>query len=498
MKASNESTGGWQVSQTVAGRAVPAKSEGTRWVFTFRANPEAAEPLQNQLAREQGPWLDTKLRQRLGRVAARLQQPVTTALQTWNPQLVVTDEAHRVKEAASRRTRAVRAMCAGRRVLLMTGTPLRNHAGDGKALLEIISPERIWKVLGRDPQETREVVKDLLARRMIRRRKKEVLKELPPKLRQRIPVRIEAAKLEGYNDMMHEAEKLFDRVWAQTGSPSEARKAAMGLWNKAQRELGLAKLDTGVPIEYIREVIEAKGCAIVFAHHLDVLARLQTQLQATGISVGRIDGKTKPAARTDIVRRFQAGKLQVFLGGILAAGEAITLTRAETVIFIELAWVPGQLLQAEDRGHRAGQTAAKYHIIHLVAEIVPPPTPKPPEGLEPLIPLPELLPKDYRRLERTGIASPAWEAAEAKLLQNLELHEKYASEQEQAQRLAAVENIDQHMIDALGAKTAHIDEVLGEESDAMFADGEQGSGIARLAQATEERVQFRRAGQRPA
>jgi hypothetical protein len=72
--------------------------------------------------------------------------------------------------------------------------------------------------------------------------------------------------------------------------------------------------------------------------------------------------------RRGIVEDFQGGKLDVFIGGINAAGEAITLTRADTVIFVELDWVPAALLQAEDRIHRVGQRS-NCQVIQLVARI---------------------------------------------------------------------------------------------------------------------------------
>ena len=72
--------------------------------------------------------------------------------------------------------------------------------------------------------------------------------------------------------------------------------------------------------------------------------------------------------RATIVADFQAGRLDVLIGGINAAGEAVTLTRADTVIFVELDWVPAALLQAEDRIHRVGQ-ASNCQVIQLIARM---------------------------------------------------------------------------------------------------------------------------------
>ena len=109
------------------------------------------------------------------------------------------------------------------------------------------------------------------------------------------------------------------------------------------------------------------------------------------------------------------------------------------------------------------------------------------------------MPRDMKRFEKTGVESRALKAARSKLMQAVELWESYDNEREQTERLASAKNIDQHMIDALDAKIAHIDEVLGEDSGAMIADdGGKDSGVTRLAQATQKRVQSRCGGTKQA
>ena len=80
-----------------------------------------------------------------------------------------------------------------------------------------------------------------------------------------------------------------------------------------------------------------------------------------------VDGRTSGMARFKTEAAFQNGEIEVFIGGINAAGEAITLTRADTVIFVEMDWVPAALLQAEDRIHRVGQKA-NCLVLHLIAK----------------------------------------------------------------------------------------------------------------------------------
>ncbi|CAI7817035.1 unnamed protein product, partial [Closterium sp. NIES-54] len=73
----------------------------------------------------------------------------------------------------------------------------------------------------------------------------------------------------------------------------------------------------------------------------------------------RIDGSTAPEKRHHLVARFQEDPdTRVAVLGIHAAGVGLTLTAASTVVFAEMAWNPGDLVQAEDRAHRIGQVGA--------------------------------------------------------------------------------------------------------------------------------------------
>lgn len=70
----------------------------------------------------------------------------------------------------------------------------------------------------------------------------------------------------------------------------------------------------------------------------------------------RVDGKVvQPSRREQLVEDFQTGDARLALMAITAAGQGISLTAARVVVFAELHWVPGKLLQAEDRVHRMGQ-----------------------------------------------------------------------------------------------------------------------------------------------
>jgi SWI/SNF-related matrix-associated actin-dependent regulator 1 of chromatin subfamily A len=81
-----------------------------------------------------------------------------------------------------------------------------------------------------------------------------------------------------------------------------------------------------------------------------------------------ITGSTPQHVRAEIVRQFQEGELKGVGLTIGAGGVGITLTRASTMLFVDLDWTPAMNIQAEDRIHRIGQKAQSAHYIHLVSD----------------------------------------------------------------------------------------------------------------------------------
>merc|ERR1712048_1386878 len=99
-----------------------------------------------------------------------------------------------------------------------------------------------------------------------------------------------------------------------------------------------------------------------------MLDELQAILTEEGAGYIRIDGGTPMQARTEAVARFQdTDDVQVALLSLTACCQGLTLSAASLVVFAELYWVPGVLLQAEDRAHRIGQKSP-VNVHYLVAQ----------------------------------------------------------------------------------------------------------------------------------
>lgn len=106
---------------------------------------------------------------------------------------------------------------------------------------------------------------------------------------------------------------------------------------------------------------------VCFAHHLELLDRLESFFIANGISYVRIDGTVNPNARKEILLRFSSRTAKIALMGITASSVGIDLSTAECGVFCELPPDTAWLLQAEDRLHRPGQknTVHIYYVLGI-------------------------------------------------------------------------------------------------------------------------------------
>ena len=316
------------------------------------------------------------------------------------------DEAHYLKNENARRTifalggatkmaeqHMVVSSIPAKKIIFLTGTPVENgKAGELINIIEKCDPNGLGanrsKFIDRY-QRTDEYLEELQTqmrmRFMVRRLKHEVLKELPPKVRQVIPIDPDECGKEAV--IFGEEMRLFKeyqeclKEWAVKTELAKAegvsyyrevlkaKKASIGMTAgqlaRLRKRTALAKVD-GV-IAQVREIVSDGDPLILFAHHIEVLDRLEEALKKAKISVVRVDGSTPLPMRQKAVEDFQAGKFTVFLGGLKPCGVGITLTRASKVAFVELDWLPGQMEQAEDRAHRIGQEETVL-VFHLVIE----------------------------------------------------------------------------------------------------------------------------------
>lgn len=323
--------------------------------------------------------------------------------QDWD--LVIIDEAHNLKNNSSQRAKAILGywhrkkkenipgvISKAKAKLFLTGTPILNAPIEAQPLLGALNHKEFgyyfsfakryanahhngwgWDFSGAcNLEELQERARSIC---MIRRLKKDVLKELPPKFRQIVELPVDSESREVLaretNELANRSKILAAMQQREVPNNQSYTESVSALENNSQilftemarfrREVSLAKLPTA--IEHIDAVLENVDKVVLFAHHRAVIERLQDHYSESCVV---ITGATPMHARQQAVDDFQTREdKRVFIGNIKAAGVGLTLTAASTVIFVELDWVPANLTQAEDRCYRYGQQDSVL-VQHLV------------------------------------------------------------------------------------------------------------------------------------
>jgi SWI/SNF-related matrix-associated actin-dependent regulator 1 of chromatin subfamily A len=134
----------------------------------------------------------------------------------------------------------------------------------------------------------------------------------------------------------------------------------------AYQMTGTAKIKGTV--EFLDTLIENKVKFLVFAHHYEVMDGIEDSIVRRKVSYIRVDGQLEASKRYEAVRKFQNDpNVLVAILALTASSQGITLTAASTVVFAEMNWTPGIMVQAEDRAHRIGQVQS-VNVYYLFGE----------------------------------------------------------------------------------------------------------------------------------
>jgi hypothetical protein len=305
---------------------------------------------------------------------------------------LIVDEAHDYKNTDAAKTRKVKEFVKlVKKLVGLTGSPLSNRPDDLFGVLDVLGlvneafgnyfpPGGFGQVTGKpsvfdrfkaafgaynEPIRARgrtinktvwgkplPIVPELLRRVMLRRRREDVLPDLPRKTYTQLVVGPVDASLQ----------KSLDSIWEEWGTSVEVGQLPpFEKFSEIREKLARSRVDA--MIEYIENAEEQEVPLVVFSAHL---APMDALLGRPGWAV--ITGVTSPEKRQEIVRAFQAGKLKGVGVTIKAGGVGINLTHAWKALFVDLDWSPANNWQAEDRVCRIGQMSDKVEIVRMVSD----------------------------------------------------------------------------------------------------------------------------------
>lgn len=363
---------------------------------------------------------------------------------------VILDEAHRIKDARSKSTRACWAIMHDASVATrwaMTGTLIANHVADAWAILHAIAPLEFprktafidrfcltgfntWggmQILGLRP-DTRDEFFAVLNPRYRRMTKAVVLPQLPPKIRT-----VREAEMTPRQKKMYE--ELATTLVTETEDgellvAANNLSAQIRLLQLAASEVDITKPDEDDPtswevrlkepsprLDVMEEVIEELDGApfAVCSEHLQLLELAAERLRKKEVRFGMIAGPVNEAARDQARKDLDSGNVQGILFVMKAGGVGLNLTKAGTLIRIQRSWSLIDNKQSEDRVHRIG---SEIHDSVNIIDIIAPGTVEVKQVEKLYLKLSQLdeINQDRARMQKAGVDVAALDEQEAVLM----------------------------------------------------------------------------------
>lgn len=295
---------------------------------------------------------------------------------------VVLDEAQMIKNHNSQVSKAARSLRCHHR-LALSGTPVENDVSELWSLFEFLNPSMLGSktdFVRLTQGQSLHLVGQGLSPLLLRRKKEDVLKELPEK-----------TELTIYCDLSLDERKRYDALRTKYLSRIEAKVAETSQFSSARTEVleallrlrqtachpGLvdAKKSAGSStkletlLHHVREVTAENHKVLIFSQFVQLLEIVRTKLDAETIPYAYLDGSTRN--RELVVSEFQSNPdIQVFLISLRAGGLGLNLTAADYVFILDPWWNPAVEAQAIDRAHRIGQTKKVFAYRYIARDTV--------------------------------------------------------------------------------------------------------------------------------
>jgi len=289
--------------------------------------------------------------------------------------LVILDEAHHIKNPDALKTKAVKYISKNAKIRwALSGTPLQNNLKELLSLYEFLNSH-----YSRPNGLTEEEAKHLIQPVMLRRLKKDVLKDLPEKLPTEIE-RFELSPLQQaeYNYLLgKETERLqqiYDKFKEEKNFRFIMKQNILHSLQKLRQVCNFPSKGIDSPKmerlrEMIMELIKEREKVVIFTNFIS--AGIEKIVKNLSFYINpdymiTYHGKIGSGEKREALRQFRENPSKyVFIGTIASAGEGLTLVEASYAVFFDLHWNPAKIWQAEDRIHRLGQKN-KVNIYNFV------------------------------------------------------------------------------------------------------------------------------------
>jgi SNF2 family DNA or RNA helicase len=289
--------------------------------------------------------------------------------------MIVLDEAQYIKNSSAKVTQSIYQLKSQHR-LCLTGTPMENHLGELWSLFHFLMPGFLssykkFREFYRNPIEKSHNIERQqgLVRKIrpfiLRRSKDDVLEELPEKTTIVKYVEFEQDQRDLYETIRLGVQHELMKNIAEKGLHKSQIAILDGLLKLRQvccdprlvKTKSTEQITSSAKLETLKvmlsEMVAENRRILIFSQFVEMIAIIEQECAAMQIATLKLTGESKN--RDVLVRKFQEGKVPVFLISLRAGGTGLNLTAADTVIQYDPWWNPAVEQQALSRAHRMGQ-----------------------------------------------------------------------------------------------------------------------------------------------
>ncbi|EJO5346791.1 SNF2 helicase associated domain-containing protein [Clostridium botulinum] len=296
------------------------------------------------------------------------------------------DEAQNIKNPQSLNAQSVKSIKANN-YFALTGTPVENSLTELWSIFDFLMPgyllnykkfySKYESPIIKD--KSKEALKELnnhIKPFVLRRLKKHVIKELPPKIEHNIIVNMTEQQKKVYASFAESAKEEFYKEIKES-SFNKSKIKILSIITRLRQiccdpstfienyEGSNGKIETLLDI--VNSSINEGHKILLFSQFTSVLKNIAQVFKVNNINYLYLDGSTKADVRGDLVKDFNSGTKDVFLISLKAGGTGLNLTSADIVIHFDPWWNPAVEDQASDRAHRIGQKKT-VEVIRLIAK----------------------------------------------------------------------------------------------------------------------------------
>ncbi|MGL5380084.1 SNF2-related protein [Clostridium sp.] len=288
---------------------------------------------------------------------------------------IIIDEAQTIKNSKAKITKSIKAL-NGKVRFALTGTPIENNIMELWSIFDFLKPGYLFdegdfkSKFKRIDEDKLLFLKLIIKPFILRRTKKDVLKDLPDKNQWDFYVSMTEKQKKYYKSSLKEFAKearetnnsisilaLLTKLRQIAIDPSIVKEDYTG---------GSGKIDATLTL--LNKFIENNKKTLVFSQFTSLLDKLKEKLDELDIEYYYLDGQTKASERLKLCNDFNASKdIKVFLISLKAGGTGLNLTSAEKVIHFDPWWNPAVENQATDRAHRIGQSK-EVEVIKIISK----------------------------------------------------------------------------------------------------------------------------------